>query len=331
MKILITGGAGFIGSNFTEYMLKKYKNHKLVIFDLLTYASNPDTIKRFKKHKNFKFIQGDIRDKRAVDSAVKGADAVINFAAETHVDRSIINPDVFVETNVKGTNNLLEAAKKYKIRRFIQISTDEVYGSVKKGKSKEGDLLDPTSPYSASKAAADLVALAYYKTFGVPVVITRSSNNFGPYQHPEKFIPLFITNALENRELPLYGDGKNVRNWIYVEDNCRGIDFVLKKGIPGEVYNIGGNVEVPNIQVARTITSSLRKSSGLIKYVKDRLAHDRRYALDSSKLKKLGWEPGYNFSAALKKTVIWYRGNKTWWMKLKGKAFKSYYKKLYGR
>ncbi len=331
MRILITGGAGFIGSNFTEYMLKKYKNLKLEVFDLLTYASNPDTIKRFGEYKNFKFIKGDIRDIKEVDKAVKNADAVINFAAETHVDRSIINPDIFVETNVKGTNNLLEAAKKYRVKKFIQISTDEVYGSIKSGKSKEGDQIDPTSPYSASKAAADLIALSYYKTFNVPVVITRSSNNFGPYQHPEKFIPLFITNALEDKDLPLYGDGKNVRNWIYVGDNCRGIDYVLRKGRNGEVYNIGGNVEVPNIEVAKEITRILHKPGTLIKPVKDRPAHDRRYALDSAKIKKMGWKPKYNFNQALKKTIDWYKDNKEWWIKLKGKAFNSYYKNWYGK
>jgi dTDP-glucose 4,6-dehydratase len=329
VKILITGGAGFIGSNFTEYMLKKYKNHKLAVFDLLTYASNPDTIKKFVKYKNFKFIKGDIRNKKAVDKAVGNTDAVINFAAETHVDRSIINPDIFVETNIKGTNNLLESAKKYRVKRFIQISTDEVYGSIKSGKSKEGDLIDPTSPYSASKAAADLIALSYYKTFSVPVIITRSSNNFGPYQHPEKFMPLFITNALEDKDLPLYGDGKNVRNWIYVEDNCRGIDYVLRKGKDGEVYNIGGNVEIQNIKVAMTITKFLNKPDALIRPVKDRPAHDRRYALDSAKIKKLGWRPKYNFSRALKKTIDWYKDNKKWWMELKNQAFKNYYKNWY--
>ena len=214
MKILVTGGAGFIGSNFTEYMLKKYKNYKITVFDNLTYASNPETVKKFKKYKNFSFIKGDICNMTQVDRAVKQSDTVINFAAETHVDRSILGPLVFIETNVKGASNLLEAARKHGIKKFIQISTDEVYGSIKTGKSKEGDALEPTSPYSSSKTSADLIALSYFKTFGVPVTITRSSNNFGPHQHPEKFIPLFITNAMEGKPLPLYGDGKNVRNWI---------------------------------------------------------------------------------------------------------------------
>ena len=328
MKILITGGAGFIGSNFTELLLKK-KSYKVTVFDLMTYASNPDTIKRFLKNKKFKFVKGDIRNAAAVNKAVRGHDIVINFAAETHVDRSIMGPAVFTDTNIKGTVNLLEAARKYKIKKFIQISTDEVYGSVMKGKSKEGDMLYPTSPYSSSKAAADLIALSYFKTFGMPVIITRSSNNFGPYQHPEKFIPLFITNALEGKNLPLYGDGKNVRNWIYVEDNCSGLYAIMRRGRPGEIYNIGGNVEEANIKIAGIIVKALKKPASIIKKVKDRLAHDRRYALDSAKLKRLGWKQSYTFSKALQKTVDWYRENNGWWTALKDKRFNKYYSKAY--
>lgn len=331
MKVLITGGAGFIGSNFTEYMLKKYKKYTLTVFDAMTYASNPETIIKFKKNKNFKFIKGDICDFDAVKTAVKGQDMIVHFAAESHVDRSIIGPEAFIETNVKGTFNMLEAARLEGIKKFLHISTDEVYGSIKKGKSREQDILDPTSPYSSSKAAADLIALSYYKTFGMPVVITRSSNNFGPYQHPEKFVPLFITRAIEEKELPLYGDGKNVRNWIYVEDNCSGLDIVLHKGINGEIYNVGGNVEEPNIKVARCIVEELGKNVELIKLVKDRLAHDRRYALDSSKLKKLGWKQKYEFTEALALTIKWYADNSKWWMGLKNIKFSEYYKNNYGK
>jgi dTDP-glucose 4,6-dehydratase len=331
LKVLITGGAGFIGSNFTEYMLKKYKNYRLTVFDAMTYASNPETINKFRKNKNFKFIKGDICDFKAVMNAVKGQDMIVHFAAESHVDRSISGPEAFIETNVKGTFNMLEAARLCGVKKFLHISTDEVYGSIKKGKSKEGDILDPTSPYSSSKASADLIALSYYKTFGLPVVITRSSNNFGPYQHPEKFMPLFITRAIECEQLPLYGDGKNVRNWIYVEDNCSGLDIVLHKGKNGEIYNVGGDVEEPNIKVAKCIVDALSRDMGLIKFVKDRLAHDRRYALNSSKLKKLGWKPKYKFEAAIGLTIQWYANNDKWWMGLKGKKFSKYYRSNYGK
>jgi dTDP-glucose 4,6-dehydratase len=329
LRILVTGGAGFIGSNFVSYVLSRHSEHKVTVLDAMTYASNPDTIKKFRKNRNFSFIKGDINNKSHAARAVRGMDWVVHFAAESHVDRSILGPDAFIQTNVLGTHNMLEAARKEGIKKFLHISTDEVYGSIKSGKSKEGDKLDPTSPYSSSKASSDLVALSYFKTFGMPVVITRSSNNFGPYQHPEKFIPLFITRAMEGGELPLYGDGKNVRNWIYVEDNCAGVYTALTKGVPGEVYNIGGNVEEPNIKVAKIIVKHLGKNEGLIKFVKDRLAHDRRYALDSGKLKKLGWKPKYSFDEALEKTVEWYRENDAWWKKLKGKAFKTYFKKAY--
>ncbi len=240
-----------------------------------------------------------------------------------------MNPSVFFETNVLGTVNLINASLKNKVKKFLQISTDEVYGSIIKGRSKEQDILNPTSPYSSSKASADLIVLSYYKTYGLPVIITRSSNNFGPYQHPEKFIPLFITNALQDCKLPLYGDGKNVRNWIYVEDNCRGIDFALHKGLPGEIYNIGGDVEVKNIDIAYFILQTLGKGKQLINYVSDRPAHDRRYALDSGKIKKLGWKNKFNFREALKKTIEWYIENKNWWQKRKSGSFSKYYNNWY--
>ncbi len=331
MKILITGGAGFIGSNFTAYMLAEHPDYRITVLDAMTYASNPDTIKNFKKHRNFKFIKGDINNKKHAAKAVKGQDYIVNFAAETHVDRSILGPAAFVETNVKGAQNMLEAARAAGVKRFLHISTDEVYGSIAGGKSREKDRLNPTSPYSSSKAAADLIALSYCKTYGMPVMITRSSNNFGPYQHPEKLIPLFITGALEGGELPLYGDGKNVRNWIHVEDNCAGLDTVLHRGAPGEIYNVGGDIEEPNIKVARVIVAALDESESIIKFVKDRPAHDRRYALDSGKLKKLGWKPKYGFEKALLLTIDWYKKNKKWWKKLKGKGFKKYYKNWYSR
>ncbi|MCE5300072.1 MAG: dTDP-glucose 4,6-dehydratase [Spirochaetia bacterium] len=329
MKILVTGGAGFIGSNFVEYMFRNHPNYSITVFDAMTYASNPETVAKFKGRKGFRFIKGDINNTAAVNRAIKGHDWVVNFAAETHVDRSILGPGAFVETNVKGTFNLLEAARNSGVKKFLHISTDEVYGSVAGGKSKEGDMLEPTSPYSSSKAAADLIALSYFRTFGLPVIITRSSNNFGPYQHPEKFIPFFITRAMEGAELPLYGDGKNVRNWIFVEDNCSGLDTALHKGKPGEVYNIGGNVEVPNIMVAQAIAESLGVKTDKIKRVKDRPAHDRRYALDSSKLKKMGWKPRFDFFEALGITIAWYTHNRDWWLALKDKKFREYCRKNY--
>ncbi len=329
MKILITGGAGFIGSNFTRNILSKYSSYKVTVLDALTYASNPETVEEFKKNKNFSFVKADIRNIEAVKKICCGFDAVVHFAAESHVDRSILDPGVFVDTNVRGTLNMLEAARLAGVKKFIHVSTDEVYGSVKKGKSVETDMLNPTSPYAASKTSSDLIALSYYKTYGLPVIVTRSSNNFGPYQHPEKFIPLFITNAIENKKLPLYGDGRQVRNWIYVEDNCSAIDCVLHKGKAGEIYNIGGSVEVANIMVAKIILKKLKKPFSLIKRVNDRLAHDRRYALSSLKIRKLGWKPLYTFERALELTVDWYQNNIQWWKVLKDGKFREYLKKAY--
>ncbi|MBP7792105.1 MAG: dTDP-glucose 4,6-dehydratase [Candidatus Goldbacteria bacterium] len=329
MKILLTGGAGFIGINFINYVLTNHADYFITVFDAMDYSSNPEAIEQFKKFRNFDFIKGDIRDYAHVNKVMKKVNVVINFAAETHVDRSIMTPTIFFDTNVKGVVNLLNAALENKIDRFIQISTDEVYGSIDKGRSKETDVLNPTSPYSSSKAAADLIVLSYHKTFGLPAIITRSSNNFGPYQYPEKFMPLFITNAIQNQKLPLYGDGKNVRNWIYVEDNCRGIDIALHKGKPGGIYNIGGDVEIKNVEVVDCILNIMGKGTNLIQRVKDRPAHDKRYALDSGKIKKLGWKNEFNFKEALRKTIDWYVENKDWWHKRKSKSFKKYYDNWY--
>lgn len=321
-NILVTGGAGFIGSNFIRYMLNKY-DYKIVNLDLLTYAGNISSLDDIKNNKNYTFVKGDICDNLLVDRLVSenSIDIIINFAAESHVDRSIINPDIFVRTNVLGTQNLLEIAKKYKIEKFFQISTDEVYGSLgATGYFTEETPLSPNSPYSASKAGADLLVLSYYHTFGLNVNITRCSNNYGPYQFPEKLIPLFITNAMDDRQVPLYGDGLNVRDWLFVEDHCSAIDSVLHKGEKGEIYNVGGNNEKTNKYITDIILNYLKKNDSLIKYVQDRLGHDRRYAIDASKIKKeLGWQPSYVFEEAIVKTIQWYLNNKSWWQSLKSK------------
>lgn len=365
MKLLVTGGAGFIGSNFVKHILKKYPHYKVLVLDKLTYAGNLDNLKEFLNSENlflekdykteyphqtienldslssifrsqlkvnpFLFVQGDVCDNRLVEKVIPRVDVVLNFAAQTHVDRSIIEAGSFVTTDVYGVYVLLEAARKHSIKRFIQIGTDEAYGSIEEGSFKETDTLKPNSPYAASKAAADLLVRSYYITYGIPAIITRSSNNFGPYQYPEKLIPLFITNAIEDRNLPLYGDGVNVRDWLYVLDNCRAIDLVFHKGKAGEIYNIGADNERANIEVTKTILSLLNKSESLIKLVKDRPAHDRRYALDSSKIKGLGWQTSYDFHQAIKETVRWYQSNKKWWQKIKAKdkEFQEYYRKQY--
>ncbi len=316
MKILVTGGAGFIGSNFVRYMLNKYKNYSIVNLDKLTYAGNPDNLKDLAKNPRYKFIKGDICDSVTAQKAMRNCDAVINFAAESHVDRSIADPSAFVRTNFMGVHNLLETAKKLNIKKFVQISTDEVYGSAVKGAFSEEDNLNPSSPYSSSKAGAELLAKSYYTTFGFPVIITRSSNNYGPYQYPEKLIPLFITNASMNLNLPVYGSGKNVRDWIYVEDNCIGIDLALHKGKAGEIYNVGGGNEKTNLEITTLILEYTGKPKTLITYVKDRLGHDFRYALSTNKIRKLGYKPKYSFEDGMKKTVEWYLNNKAWWLKL---------------
>lgn len=331
MKILVTGGAGFIGSNFIKYILKNYIDYEIVNLDKLTYAGNLENLRDIENDPRYSFVKGDICDKDVVNSLIKGVYAIINFAAETHVDRSILHPGEFIKTDVYGTYVLLEAVKANNIPRYIQISTDEVYGSIEEGSFIETDPLNPSSPYSASKAGADLLVLSYRVTYGLPVIITRSSNNFGSYQYPEKFIPLFITNAIEDRELPLYGDGKNIRDWIYVIDNCKAIDIILHRGIAGEIYNIGGGNEIDNITITRKILQITARSESLIKMVKDRPGHDRRYSLNCDKIKKLGWYPEFEFEAALKETVKWYRNNEKWWKEIKErqKEFREFYARQY--
>ena len=331
MKLLVTGGCGFIGSNFIRHLLAAHPDDSVVNLDKLTYAGNPANLADVEGDPRYRFVHGDICDAACVRDAVRGVDAVVNFAASTHVDRSLMEPDEFLRTDVFGVFMLLEAVKELKIPRFVHISTDEVYGSVERGASRESDPLRPSNPYSASKAGGDLLALAYWQTHKVPVVITRSSNNSGPYQYPEKVIPLFVTNALEDRPLPLYGDGKNVRDWLYVLDNCTAVDLVLRAGRDGEIYNIGGGHEVENIVLTRQILKLTRRPETLIQPVKDRPGHDRRYALDSKKVQQLGWKPRHAFGAALEATVAWYREHEAWWRPLKSGEFRAYYEKQYGR
>lgn len=332
MRILVTGGAGFIGSNFIRYILNKNRNCEVVNLDKLSYAGNLENLKDLEKDPRYTFIKGDICDSKVVDKAIKGCDYVANFAAESHVDRSIIDPSEFVMTNIVGTHILLEAARSAKITRFIQISTDEVYGSIEEGSFNENSPLFPNSPYSASKAGAELLCRSYFITFGLPVVVTRSSNNFGPYQYPEKFVALAITNLIEGKNIPVYGDGKNVRDWIYVEDNCDAIYFILEKGVSGEIYNIAGGSEMQNIEIVNTILKLMSEPTSKIEYVKDRPGHDRRYSLDDSKTRKLGWKPKYEFKGALSKTIEWYENNQDWWKKIKHRSadYKGYYNKQYG-
>jgi len=320
MRLLVTGGAGFIGSNFIRYIIKKYPDYKIINLDKLTYAGNLDNLRDIENNFNYTFVKGDICDRKIVDELTKGVDAIVNFAAESHVDRSIIDASDFIRTNIDGTYNLLEATKRYNISRFIQISTDEVYGSIGKGSFKEISPLNPSSPYAASKAAADMLVNSYWVTYHLPVIVARSSNNFGPYQYPEKIIPLFIINALEDKPLPLYGDGMNVRDWLYVIDNCEAIDLILHRGREGEIYNIGGGSELRNIDLTRMVLKILGKPESLIQSVKDRPGHDRRYSLDCSKIEReLGWTPGFDFERALEETVKWYVDNQRWWKKLKEK------------
>jgi len=330
-KILVTGGAGFIGSNFIRFLFKKRRKVQIVVLDKLTYAGNINNLADFKGRENFRFIRGDICNGRLLDEILPGTDVIYNFAAETHVDRSILEAGSFVKTDVIGTYTLLQRALKHGIKRFVQISTDEVYGSIKKGSFKEGDPLQPNSPYSASKSGADLLVRSFFKTYGLPVVITRSSNNYGPYQHPEKFIPLFITNAIDGEPLPLYGDGKNVRDWIYVEDNCSAIELVGRKGEVGEVYNIGAGEEKQNIEIAKRIVELVGADMSLITFISDRPGHDRRYSLNTRRIRKLGWKPSVNFDEGLRKTVAWYMKNEDWWRAIKSGSFRRYYRKLYAR
>lgn len=308
MKILITGGAGFIGTNFVRYIHDKY-DYEIVVLDKLTYAGNKDNLNDVLP--DIQFIKGDIGSEEDVKTAMQDCDLVVNFAAETHVDRSITDPSIFVKTDVLGTYNLLEHVIKYDVDKYLQISTDEVYGSIENGSFTEESNIDPSSPYSASKAGGDVLVRSYYKTYDLPLLITRSSNNYGPYQYPEKLIPLFILNAMQDKSLPVYGKGENVRDWIYVMDNCSGIDTVLNKGKFGEVYNIGGGNEKTNLEITHMILDLLDKPESLITYVEDRLGHDLRYSLDSTKTRELGWKPEWDFEDGLKETVEWYKDNKS--------------------
>ncbi|RKY78603.1 dTDP-glucose 4,6-dehydratase [candidate division KSB1 bacterium] len=328
-KYLITGGAGFIGSNFIHYLLNKYSDIEIINLDKLTYAGNLDNLRDVEDDPRYQFVKGDICDATVVNPLVKACDVVVNFAAESHVDRSIGKPDDFIRTDIFGAFVLLEAARQHGVKRFIQISTDEVYGSTLGEPFKETDPLMPSSPYSASKAGADRLAYSYFVTYDLPVIITRCSNNFGPYQYPEKLIPLFITNALEDKKLPVYGDGQNVRDWIYVLDHCEALDLVVNEGKNGEVYNIAAGNEKPNLFVTHLILEYLQKPKDLIVFVQDRLGHDRRYALNWEKIHALGWQPRYDFEQAIENTIQWYVDNRWWWEKIKNKEFLEYYKRHY--
>ena len=331
-NILVTGGAGFIGANFVHYMLNKYADVNIIVYDKLTYAGNLDNLALVANDPRYHFRQGDICDAKAVNSVMAEftIDTLVNFAAETHVDRSLLEPGSFIQTDVYGTYVLLEAAKTFGVERYHQISTDEVYGHVPDDRSVESDNLEPRSPYSASKAGGDLLCLSYVTSFNLPVTITRGSNNIGPYQYPEKVVPLFITNAIDDIPLPLYGDGMQMRDYQYVADHCSGIDTVLRKGTPGEVYNLGTGTETPNIDMTRLILKLLGKSEALIQPVTDRPGHDRRYALDVSKMKSLGWQCQYDFEAAIEATVKWYVDNESWWRKIKsGADYQAYYQRNY--
>lgn len=333
MKLLITGGAGFIGSNFIHYILKKYPDYKITNLDVLTYAGNLENLKEAEKNPNYKFVKGDICDAKLVDELVKNADIVVHFAAESHVDRSILAPNAFVQTNVIGTHTLLEAARKHG-KRFHHVSTDEVFGALEPDEPafNEQTPYDPRSPYSASKAASDHLVRAYYHTYGLPITISNCSNNYGPFHFPEKLIPLIITNLVENKKIPIYGDGMQVRDWLYVEDHCRAIDDIIHKGKIGETYCVGGNCEKPNIEIAKTILNLLGKDESMIEYVEDRKGHDRRYAINFSKIKnELGWEPQMDFKEGLKETVEWYKNNESWWKNIKSGDYQEYYKKQYGK
>lgn len=333
MRLLITGGAGFIGSNFIRHILSRY-DYQIINLDRLTYAGNLENLKEVKNDPRYTFIRGDIADERCVQEIFnQNIDAVINFAAESHVDRSIKDASAFIRTNIEGTRVLLEAARLYGVERFIQISTDEVYGTLEaEGYFTEESPLDPSSPYSASKAAADLLARAYFKTYNLPVIITRCSNNYGPYQFPEKLIPLMITNALEDKPLPVYGDGLNVRDWLHVRDHCLALDLIMRRGKPGQIYNIGGHNEWKNIDIVRRILDILGKPESLITFVKDRPGHDRRYAIDATKLKKeLNWLPGQTFEKGLPETVKWYGDHQKWWRKIKSGEYRKYYEQTYAQ
>ncbi|MDA0986934.1 MAG: dTDP-glucose 4,6-dehydratase [Bacteroidetes bacterium] len=334
-NILITGGAGFIGSNFTHFMLEKYSDINIFNLDKLTYAANLENLKSIENNSRYNFIHGDICNSELVDKTLKenNIDTIVHFAAESHVDRSILGPEIFIHTNVLGTSVLLEAIRKLKISKLIHVSTDEVYGSLSQnGKFVETTPLNPTSPYSSSKASSDLIALSYFKTFDLPIIVTRCSNNYGPFQFPEKLIPLMIANALNDKKLPVYGEGKNIRDWLFVKDHCSAIDIVIQKGKNGEVYNIGGNNEWQNIDIIKLLLKILNKPESLIEFVKDRQAHDFRYAIDASKIKnELGWEPTYKFENGLEETIKWYLENEVWWKRIINGEYQKYYELQYSK
>jgi len=329
-RLLVTGGAGFIGSNFVRRMLRQHPDVAITVLDKLTYAGNRANLADLEGDPRYRFVQGDIADASIVDALASETDAIVNFAAESHVDRSIEEPDAFIQTDVHGTFVLLEAARRHAHRRYLQVSTDEVYGNVPAGSSREDDAVRPRSPYSASKAAGDLLAQAYQITYGVPAMTTRASNNFGPYQYPEKIIPLFVTNAIDDAALPLYGDGQQVRDWLYVDDHCDAIALVLERGEPGEVYNVGGGNELTNLELTRMILELLDKPMSLVRRVPDRAGHDRRYSVDSSKLHALGWKPAHSLADAMAETIDWYLRHEDWWRPLKSGDYLEYYRRQYG-
>ena len=332
MKLLVTGGAGFIGSNFILYMVNRYPHYEIINVDLLTYAGNLANLRSVENHTHYRFVKADIADRAAMEPLfAEGLDAVVNFAAESHVDRSILQPDLFVRTNVLGTQTLLDLARRFRVGKFVQISTDEVYGALgDTGYFTEETPLKPNSPYSASKAGADLLVRAYHETYGLNVNITRCSNNYGPYQFPEKLIPLMIRNALSDQPLPIYGDGLHVRDWLHVEDHCRAVDLVLHRGAPGEVYNIGGHNERTNLEVVKTILAELGKPETLIRFVQDRPGHDRRYAIDATKIRReLGWEPKYDYETGIRETIRWYLANRDWLNQVVSGEYLRYYERQY--
>ncbi|MCR4438289.1 MAG: dTDP-glucose 4,6-dehydratase [bacterium] len=328
---LVTGGAGFIGSNYVHFLLRTYDDVRVINLDKLTYAGNLNNLRDVQSDPRYRFVRGDICDRALVSQLMKGVDVVVNFAAESHVDRSIGAPDDFIKTDVFGAFVLLECAREHGVQKFIQISTDEVYGSIEQGSFTEESPLKPSSPYSASKAGADRLAHSYFVTYGLPVIITRCSNNFGPYQYPEKLIPLFVTNALDDKALPIYGDGKNVRDWIYVEDHCEAIDLLVHRGGDGETYNIGAGNEKNNLEITAIILEELAKPKELMTFVKDRPGHDRRYSVGTEKIRALGWRPRHQFREAMASTIKWYRDNRWWWEPLKSGEYLAYYRAHYQR
>ena len=329
-RLLVTGGAGFIGSAFTRRVLDRHPDVRVTVLDKLTYAGNRANLADVEGDPRFTFVRGDIADADLVGRLAPDVDAIVNFAAESHVDRSIEEPDAFIRTDVYGTFVLLEAARRNEHARYLQISTDEVYGHVPEGSSTEGDPLHPRSPYSASKAAGDLLVGAYHTTYGVPTLLTRASNNFGPYQYPEKIIPLFVTNAIDDEPLPLYGDGLQIRDWLYVDDHCDALEAVLTHGAPGSTYNIGGGNELTNLELTRRVLELMDKPMSLVRSVPDRAGHDRRYSVDTRRIRGLGWEPAHTFEEAIRDTVAWYRDHEAWWRPLKSGEYREYYERQYG-